>query len=99
LTTLVDRWRLETHTFHLSYGETTVMLHDITMIFGLPIDGTPVCELVSSTGWRDYIGEAINIQPPDISVDQKDKKMIGMHSGWLTAHFNTCPEGDEDVVV
>jgi hypothetical protein len=30
LTALVDRWRPETHMFHLSFGEITVMLQDIT---------------------------------------------------------------------
>jgi hypothetical protein len=53
LTTLVDWWRLETHTFHLLCGETTVTLLDVTMILGLPIDVTPVCGIVSSAGWRD----------------------------------------------
>jgi hypothetical protein len=24
---------------------------------------------------------------------------MNMHSGWLTAHFDTCPEGAEDTVV
>jgi hypothetical protein len=32
-------------------------------------------------------------------VDQKDKKMMGVHSGWLTAHFDTCLKGAEDAVI
>jgi hypothetical protein len=32
-------------------------------------------------------------------MDQKDKKMMGMHSGWLTSHFDTYPEGALDAVV
>jgi hypothetical protein len=55
LMTLVDRWRLETHTFHLPSGEITVMLQVISMILGLPIDGTPVCGMVYSAGWRDTV--------------------------------------------
>jgi hypothetical protein len=27
------------------------------------------------------------------------KKTTDVHSGWLTAHFDTCPEGAEDAVV
>jgi hypothetical protein len=64
LTSLVDRWHPEIHMFHLSCGETTMMLQDITMILGLLIDGTPVCGMVSSAGWRDSVGEAIGIRPP-----------------------------------
>jgi hypothetical protein len=90
LMTLMDRWRLETHTFHLPSGEITVTLQDIAMILG---------GMVSSAGWRDSIRQAIDLWPPDVPGDQKDKKTMGVHFGWLTTHFNTCPEGAEDAVV
>jgi hypothetical protein len=64
LMSLVDRWRPEIHTFHLPSSETMVTLQDVAMILGLPIDGTPVCGLVSPTWWRDSIGEAIGLRPP-----------------------------------
>jgi hypothetical protein len=61
LTALVDRWRPETHTFHLPCGEITVMLHDVTMMLGLPINGAPVFGTVSPAGWRDSIMAAIGL--------------------------------------
>jgi hypothetical protein len=76
-----------------------VTLQDVAMILGLPIDGTLVCGMMSSTGWRDSVGQAIGLRSPDIPRDQKDKKTTGVHFGWLTAHFNTCPEGAEDAVI
>src|SRR5438105_15963406 len=42
LSALVDRWRPETHTFHMPFGEITVTLKDVAIITGLPIRGTPV---------------------------------------------------------
>jgi hypothetical protein len=69
------------------------------MILGLPIDSTPVSGTVSPGGWRDSIRAAIDLQPLDIPANQKDKKMTGIHSGWLIAHFNTCLEDAEDAVV
>lgn len=39
ITALVDRWRPETHTFHLPTGEMTPTLQDVSMILGLPIGG------------------------------------------------------------
>ncbi|XP_072060429.1 serine/threonine-protein phosphatase 7 long form homolog [Arachis hypogaea] len=36
------RWRPKTHTFHLSVGEVTVTLEDITYILGLPVNGESV---------------------------------------------------------
>jgi hypothetical protein len=35
---------------------------------------------------------AFDPPPPDVSVDQKDKKSSGIHFGWLTTNFDTCPE-------
>ncbi|QHN82661.1 uncharacterized protein DS421_20g697770 [Arachis hypogaea] len=35
----VERWRLEMHTFHMSFGECTIMLEDVVYQLGLPIDG------------------------------------------------------------
>jgi hypothetical protein len=99
LTVLVDQWRPEIHTFHLLSGKIMVMVLDITMILGLPIDSTPVCGMVSFAGWRDSVGKAIGLRPPDILGDQKDKKTMGVHSEWLTVHFSTCLKGAEDAVV
>ena len=39
LMTLIERWRWETHTFHLYVGEMTPTLQDVVVLFGLPIDG------------------------------------------------------------
>ncbi|KAD2804726.1 hypothetical protein E3N88_38103 [Mikania micrantha] len=42
ITALVERWRPETHTFHLTVGEATVTLQDVNVLWGLPIEGEPV---------------------------------------------------------
>jgi len=42
ITGLVERWRPETHTFHLPFGEMTVTLQDVSALWGLPIQGVPV---------------------------------------------------------
>ncbi|KAD4384177.1 hypothetical protein E3N88_24345 [Mikania micrantha] len=36
---LVERWRPETNTFHLPFGEATVTLEDVNVEWGLPIEG------------------------------------------------------------
>ncbi|KAL9665817.1 hypothetical protein QQ045_000138 [Rhodiola kirilowii] len=42
---LVQRWRSETHTFHLNGGEATITLQDVALLTGLMIDGEPVSGL------------------------------------------------------
>ena len=39
---LLERWRPETHTFHLPISECTVTLEDVYMLLGLRIDGKAV---------------------------------------------------------
>ena len=36
---LLERWRPETHTFHLPVGEMTVTLEDVSCLWALPTRG------------------------------------------------------------
>ncbi|CAN1160290.1 Serine/threonine-protein phosphatase 7 long form homolog, partial [Linum perenne] len=42
VTTLIERWRPETNTFHLIQGETTITLEDVEVLTALPTDGVSV---------------------------------------------------------
>ena len=39
ISAVVERWRLETHTFHLPHGEMSITLQDVEVIYGLSIEG------------------------------------------------------------
>ena len=99
LTALVDRWRPETHTFHLPSGEMTVTLQDVAMILGLPIDGVAVSGDINSAGWRDRVGEWLGVRPEDPPADTRDNRPSAVLASWLRAHFNVCPpDADDDTV-
>ena len=53
LTALVDRWRPETHTFHLTCGEMALTLQDVAYLLGLPLVGTAVGPRVVPPTWQD----------------------------------------------
>ncbi|KAD3640432.1 hypothetical protein E3N88_29655 [Mikania micrantha] len=54
LEALIERWRPETHTFHLPIGEVTVTLKVVNVLWGLPIESEVVsgCEQPSSLADR-----------------------------------------------
>nr|XP_009613141.1 serine/threonine-protein phosphatase 7 long form homolog [Nicotiana tomentosiformis] len=51
--TMIEWRRPETHTFYLPIGEATIMLEDVEVLFGLPVDGLPVAYWHAL---RDYMG-------------------------------------------
>ena len=61
ITALVKRWRLETHTFHMPYGEITIALQYVEVLLGLPIDGDAI---IGSTQkiWANVCQEFLGFQ-------------------------------------
>jgi Plant mobile domain len=70
ITTLVEHWRPETHTFHLPVGEVTVTLQDVSCLWGLPISGPLVIER-SDGGTAKLIRDTFGI---DINAEMMKKK-------------------------
>ncbi|CAI0432476.1 unnamed protein product [Linum tenue] len=39
ITTFVERWQLDTNTFHMPFGEMSILLHDVHHILRIPVEG------------------------------------------------------------
>ena len=49
ITTFIERWQPETHTFHLPHGETTITLQDVEVLLGIPINGEAIVGTTNKT--------------------------------------------------
>ena len=98
MTTLIDRWRPETHSFHLSCGELTVTLEDMAMISGLPINGESLTGTTVSANWRDRVGQLTGVFPEPPEEGERDSEKVLHH--WLRGERGVvCPPDANEVVV
>ncbi|MBA0772674.1 hypothetical protein Gotri_008014, partial [Gossypium trilobum] len=90
ISALVERWTLETHTFHFPCGECTITFEDVSLQLGLLIDGEVVMGLVTSSGWsatcKQLLGKVLN-------------KFRGsrIEMGWLDDNFKNIKAFASDV--
>lgn len=63
ITALIERWRSETHTFHLPFGECMISLKDVNILLGLRIDGPAVTSFTAvDRGWDNYIEHVLGVR-------------------------------------
>jgi len=93
VTALVERWRSETHTFHLPIGETTITLEDVALQLGLPIDGEPITGVMSGE-LVSFCQDLLGTTPPENVVLGNTIKL-----SWLNNTFQQLPEGATNDVV
>jgi hypothetical protein len=95
---MVDRWRLETHYFHLPCGEMTVTLEDLAMILGLPIRGYPVIGHVDSAMWHERIAGFLGRELPAKVPGMKGRE-AGVCVRWLCEKLLECPQDADEATV
>ena len=91
ITCLVERWRPETHTFHVPVREMTITLQDVAIILGLRIDG-PIVIGTRVLNVAELCGELLCVTPPADAL-----KGFAISIRWLCDQLST-PAFDTDEV-
>ena len=86
ITTLVERWHPETHTFHLPYAEMGITLQDIEVMLGIPMDGLPVTGR-TDLKWNEVCRELLGHEPLPVIPNSNKSTLTGVKIKykWLDA--------------
>ncbi|XP_021754350.1 protein MAIN-LIKE 1-like [Chenopodium quinoa] len=60
ITAFVERWQPDTNSFHLPFGEMTIMLHDVEAILGIPVEGNRA-SVVTDADQADLLAELLAV--------------------------------------
>ena len=93
---LVERWRPETHTFHLPVGEMTITLQDVAIILGLQIHGPPVtgtCDFDVSLLCQELLGVISS------STELRGFANFAVSTHWLSQQLLTPPIDADEVTL
>ncbi|XP_021739449.1 serine/threonine-protein phosphatase 7 long form homolog [Chenopodium quinoa] len=93
ITALVERWRQETHSFHLPVGEATVTLRDVEILTRLPVHGRAVTGPIIQDP-RGLVERVLGVRP-----EATDVRGTGLRHIWLRETFGVLPPDADDGVV
>jgi hypothetical protein len=94
ITAMQERWRRETHTFHMPHGEMTITLEDVLCILGMRVDGHPLCVKNAGVNWADKAEELLGRRPPEemFRGTEKKRSKVLVRKRWFKANFNDLGE-------
>lgn len=95
ITALIERWRPETHTFHMRTGECTITLQDVEVLYGIPVDGHPLVQSnvknITKSAWRELMYDLTGWLPGEEAIIGNSLLVITQ----LSNHLETLIAGND----
>lgn len=93
---LLERWRPETHTFHLPTGECTITLDDVSMLLGLRINGKAVNDPTNVI--NDVYMENLGVEPTASDKNGASVKIVWLEALLTQLKNNPNPTEAENIL-
>ncbi|KAL9670711.1 hypothetical protein QQ045_008269 [Rhodiola kirilowii] len=90
MTAMVERWRSETHTFHLRYREMTITLEDVGILTGVSIEGKGVT--TNQEVDSDLCMQLLGVVPP------QGRRDTSVRCTWFKDNMSELPADATDEV-
>ncbi|KAF7828664.1 serine/threonine-protein phosphatase 7 long form-like protein [Senna tora] len=87
---LVERWRPETHTYHMPQGECTITLQDVAILLGLPCVGVPIVGR-TDLPWATVCEGLLGQTPPEGKLKGQRSSMKWLDDTFSFANFPPNP--------
>ena len=93
----VERWKPETNTFHLPFGEMTITLDDVVAILGISVIGASVSlayDRITDREAEDLLVELLGVPQVDARQEVLSVCDQSVRLEWLKSHFDTVSDRD-----